>query len=155
DAAGPPAEDPAGIVATVGSAMEIEENRNTWYNVYDWSERGEEWSIAWGGSEPQWFGSFYPRMHRYLPAPTILEIAPGFGRWTRFLTRNCKRLIGVDLSKVCIEASRKRFAGKPAEFHANDGTSLDMVADRSIDFACSLDSLVHAEAAVLRSYTQQ
>ncbi len=135
--------------------MEIEENRRNWDTIYDWSQRGEEWSIAWGGSEAQWFGCLFPRIHSYLPAATILEIAPGFGRWTRHLLRYSKVLRGVDLSTVCVEACRKRFAGEPAEFYANDGESLNMIADRSIDFACSLDSLVHAEAPVLRSYAHQ
>jgi SAM-dependent methyltransferase len=135
--------------------MKIEENRHIWDTLFDWSQRGEEWSLAWGGSEPQWFGCLFPRIHRYLPAATILEIAPGFGRWTRYLLGYSKRLLGVDLSTVCVEACRKRFAGEPAEFYANDGTSLDMIADQGIDFACSLDSLVHAEAAVLQSYCRQ
>jgi len=135
--------------------MEIGENRNTWDVTHDWAERGEEWSVAWGGSEAQWFSCIYPRIHRLLPAATVLEIAPGFGRWTNYLLRYCRHLIGVDLSTVCVQACRQRFARQHAEFHANDGTSLEMVPNSGIDFAFSFDSLVHAEAPVLESYIHQ
>jgi hypothetical protein len=45
--------------------------------------------------------AFYPRIHKYLPAKRILEIAPGFGRWTRFLIPSCEELKGIDLSSKC------------------------------------------------------
>src|SRR4030095_8370524 len=46
--------------------------------------RGEEWSSAWGGSEAQWLGAIFLRIRAFIPTDTILEIAPGFGRWTNF-----------------------------------------------------------------------
>ena len=48
---------------------------------YDWKEAGEEWSQPWGSSAAQWAGTIFPRIRECLPADTILEIAPGFGRW--------------------------------------------------------------------------
>jgi hypothetical protein len=66
------------------------------------------------------------------------------------------RLLGVDISSRCIEFCERRFAGSAAcEFYVNDGKSLESVADGSVDFAFSFDSLVHAEADVLRSYLEQ
>jgi SAM-dependent methyltransferase len=135
--------------------MEIAENRQTWNVTHDWTGAGEEWSVGWGGSEAQWFSCLYPRIHRCLPATRILEIAPGFGRWTHYLLSHCRQLIGVDLSEVCVEASRRRFAGQQATFYVNDGTSLAMVPDFSVDFVFSFDSLVHAEAPVLEAYVHQ
>jgi hypothetical protein len=41
------------------------------------------------------------------------------------------------------------------ECHVNDGRSLDMVEDGSVDFAFSFDSLVHAEADVVEAYLVQ
>jgi hypothetical protein len=41
------------------------------------------------------------------------------------------------------------------EYHVNDGRSLTMIADASIDFAFSFDSLVHAEVDVIESYISQ
>jgi SAM-dependent methyltransferase len=131
----------------------FEWNRSTWETTYDWSGAGEEWSESWGGSESQWYGSICPRIARFLPAPSVLEIAPGFGRWTRFLLRNCDHYTGVDLSGACVEFCQKKFADYPnAEFYANDGRSLDNVRDESIDFVLSYDSLVHAEPDIIEGY---
>lgn len=97
-----------------------------------------------------------PRINRFLPTGTILEIAPGGGRWTQFLNRFCDRLIGVDLSPVCIDICQRRFSADPRrEFHVNDGCSLEMVKDRSIDFVFCFDSLVHAEADAVDGYLRQ
>jgi ubiquinone/menaquinone biosynthesis C-methylase UbiE len=87
---------------------------------------------------------------------TILEIAPGFGRWTHYLRAHTKHLIVVDLSDKCIEACRQRFADSThLTYHVNDGRSLAMVPDDSIDLAFSFDSLVHAEADVITAYLEQ
>ena len=135
---------------------DIEENREIWTQVWDWSAEGDEWSAWWGGTRAMWFGALLPRLHAFVPTGTILEIAPGYGRWTQHLAGLCDRLIGVDLSENCVEHCRQRFAGAPhVEFFANDGTSLDMVEDGSVDLAFSFDSLVHAEADVLGAYAEQ
>lgn len=124
--------------------------------VYDWKEGGEEWSAPWGGSAAQWFGTIFPRIHRWLPAPTILEIAPGFGRWTNYLKEHCERLEIVDSAQECIEACRRRFAGGTRiHCHQNDGRSLAMIPDRSIDFVFSFDSLVHVRRDIVEDYVRQ
>jgi SAM-dependent methyltransferase len=131
-------------------------NAATWNGGYDWSSAGEEWSQVWGGSESQWYGSILSRVGSYFPIRTILEIAPGYGRWTRFLLRRCVRLIGIDLSEECVQLCQERFAGYPrAKFYVNDGKSLKAVADGSVDFVFSFDSLVHAEDDILESYVAQ
>jgi SAM-dependent methyltransferase len=135
---------------------DVQQNLETWAGSYDWSSRGEEWSGSWGGSEAMWWGTLLPRIHAWVPTGTILEIAPGFGRWTAFLTGVCDRLIGVDLSQRCVDACRERFRGAShAEFHLNDGRSLAMVADESVDLVFSFDSLVHAEQDVIDNYLEQ
>src|SRR6266550_6857049 len=63
---------------------------------YDWKDAGEEWSAPWGTSAAQWFGAILPRVRAFLPAETILEIAPGFGRWTYYLKDYCQELWIVD-----------------------------------------------------------
>ncbi len=131
-------------------------NKTIWGSTYGWHDSGEEWSTAWGGSESQWFGSIFPRLHRFLPARRILEIAPGFGRWTKFLIPACDEFVGIDLSAKCIDACRDRFAAvKHAKFFVNDGQSLQAAADRSFDLIFSFDSLVHAECDVLAAYIPQ
>lgn len=109
-----------------------------------------------GSTELEWSTSIFPRIRKFLPAPTILEIAPGFGRWTQFLEGFCDRLIAIDVSPACIERCKQRFA-LDAHVHCylNDGRSLPIVEDRSVDFAFSFDSLVHVEADVIAAYLRE
>ena len=134
----------------------VQQNLQMWDAEYDWKNDGEEWSATWGGSESQWFGAILPRIHSYIPTGTILELAPGFGRWTNYLKNYCEHLIIVDLSETCISACRQRFASDShITYHVNDGESLAIVPDNSIDFVFSFDSLVHAEADVIQAYLNQ
>ncbi len=133
----------------------IKQNQSVW-NAYNWDDAGEIWSSAWGGASMQWYGTILPRIYAFLHGPTILEIAPGFGRWTRFLKDYCNNLIVVDLSEKCIKACQERFAGcSHITYFVNNGKSLDMVPDGTIDFAFSFDSLVHAEDDVISAYVSQ
>lgn len=104
----------------------------------------------------QWYGAILPRIQRFVPTKNILEIASGFGRWTCFLKDLCQNLKVVDLSEECIQACQKRFEGsKNIDFYLNDGKSLEMISDQSIDFVFSYDSLVHADKEVLEAYLSQ
>ena len=117
---------------------------------------GDEWSSPWGGTQPLWWGTILPRIRSFVPTHTILEIAPGFGRCTQFLLTLAQQLVLVDLAESCIEACKRRFfASQHISYHVNDGKSLQMISDNSVDFAFSFDSLVHAEADVMKSYVSQ
>lgn len=133
---------------------EVDENLTMWSTDWEWSQRGDEWSSWWGGTPALWHGALLPRIHPWVPTGTILEIAPGFGRWTDYLKDLATdRVIAVDLTERCIDHCRERFAHAPnVELHVNDGRSLPMVPDASVDFAFSFDSLVHAESDVLGAY---
>jgi SAM-dependent methyltransferase len=133
---------------------EIDWNHSVWNGAYSWPDAGEEWSEPWGGSVAQWFGSLYPRIHKYLPTKRILEIAPGFGRWTKFLIPACEQFTGIDLSSRCVEACKARFPGHGGDFHQNDGLDLSAAAGQ-YDFIFSFDSLVHADVEVFDSYVPQ
>lgn len=137
----------------------IDRNIRVWDGAYDWEgsgRMGENWSNGWGNSTAQWYVTLYPRIARYLPSGSILEIAPGFGRWTRFLLPLCDRLVGVDVSRKCINFCTQHFANHAhATFLVNDGKSLNAVANESIDFCFSFDSLVHVNAGVLEGYVRQ
>jgi methyltransferase family protein len=134
---------------------DVEKNLAVWES-WDWSREGEEWSASWGGTAALWHGTLLPRINRFVPTGTILEIAPGYGRWTQYLQGLCDRLEIVDLTKGCIDHCRKRFAGlEHISYHVNDGRSLAMIEDNSIDFVFSFDSLVHVEIDVLEAYLAQ
>lgn len=131
----------------------IDENLAAWNVGYAWHDGGEEWSERWGGSEVQWQSSIYPRIQHMLPVETILEIGPGYGRWTQYLRDHCERIILVDVSKRCIDACQARF-GESATmaYLVNDGRSLEMLQSQSVDFVFSFDSLVHCEVDVIAAY---
>ena len=134
----------------------VEENVAVWGGTYDWSDDGEGWSRRFGSTDMLWWGAIFPRIYRFVPAGSILEIAPGYGRFTHYLRSLCDRLTVVDVSGPCIEACQRRFADATnIEYHVNDGRSLDMVPDGSVDFVFSFDSLVHADSDVIESYLHQ
>jgi hypothetical protein len=65
-------------------------------------------------------------------------------------------LVLVDLTERCIDHCRERFSSSTnIEYHVNDGRSLEMIEDGSIDLVFSFDSLVHAEADVMEAYVGQ
>jgi len=135
---------------------DLEWNRTHWNDEHPWPESGDEWSAGWGGPRAQWFGAIFPRIARWLPATRVLEIAPGFGRWSQFLLRQCDTYYGVDLNPRCVARCRQRFSAYGrAHFLQNDGISLDMIPDGTMDFIFSFDSLVHVELEVLAPYCTQ
>lgn len=134
---------------------ELEQNLRLWNADFDWSARGEEWSAWWGDTPALWYGALLPRIHPFVGG-TVLEIAPGFGRWTHYLKDLAERLIIVDLAERCIDHCHARFAtATNIDYHVNDGRSLGMVADTSVDFAFSFDSLVHADTDVMKAYARE
>jgi len=77
---------------------DVEQNLAVWES-WDWSQQGDEWSASWGGTPALWHGALLPRIHSFVPTGTILEIAPGYGRWTQYLKDLCERLLVVDLAR--------------------------------------------------------
>jgi len=123
---------------------------------YDWKDAGEEWSEPWGSSAAQWSGTILPRIRDCLPTGTILEIAPGFGRWTHYLKDYCQELWVVDASDECVEACRQRFAAEShVHCYLNDGRSLSMIPDASVDFVFSFDSFVHLRRELVEAYLSE
>ena len=120
---------------------------------YDWKDAGEEWSERWGTSAAQWSETILPRIKDWLPTGTIVEIGPGYGRWTHYLKDYCERLIIVDRAAECIEACRSRFTNEPKiTGFVNQGGSLEMIPDQSVDFVFSFDVFVHIKREVVEEY---
>ena len=134
----------------------IGDNKAHWDDSQNWRADGDEWSASWGSTATMWHGSILPRIAANLPAGHLLEIACGHGRVTEHLLAHCYRYVGVDLAPSCVAFCRDRFASRPrAQFVATDGASLPGVADSSIDFAFSWDSLVHAELDAITGYLHE
>lgn len=78
------------------------------------------------------------------------------GRWTKYLLSLADQVVLVDLAERCIEYCKTRFKNEThIEYFVNDGTSLDMIEDETLDFVFSYDSLVHAEIDVMQAYIEQ
>jgi SAM-dependent methyltransferase len=129
-------------------------NQSTWGAEENWKKflDGEQWSHAWGGSHAQWYGLILPRISRFIPCDDILEIAPGYGRWTKFLIHNCNSFTAVDISTPSINHCTKIW-GDRGQFIQTDGKSLPL--KNKFDFVFSFDSLVHVEYEVIRSYIKE
>ena len=85
---------------------------------------------ALGELTTRWHCVILPRIRSFLPASTVLEMVPGYGRWTQFLQPEAEHLIVVDLNESCIEACKSRFAEvKNVSYHVNDGKTLAMMAE--------------------------
>ena len=134
----------------------LEWNQRKWDQEHGWQEGGDEWSHAWGDADMQWRWVLEPRLRHYLPARRIVEIAPGYGRWTHYLGGYCDHLTGVDISSNCVARCRERFSNRThMTFFEGDGSSLPMVDGQTADLIFSFDSLVHVEIDVLRGYLQE
>ncbi len=84
-----------------------------------------------------------------------MEIAPGHGRITQFLSILAEELIVVDLNETCIEQTKKKLGFHIKEYHVNDGLSLGSIPSNSIDLVFSFDSFVHMHQNVVRSYIKE
>lgn len=125
-----------------------------WNEKHEWPKDGDEWS---GQAKfckvpyDEWKDSIYRRFIKENLGGAVLEIGPGHGRWTGYLTKT-QRLVLVDMSPNCISFCKKRFSSmKNIDYHVNDGKSLP-VQDSSIDFIWSFDTFVHIERDTLEPY---
>ena len=118
----------------------IARNYEQWQNR-NWEDGGEDWTYS-----VEWKQSLIDEvmLHYIEPERNILEIGPGSGRWTETLQKIASHLTLVDLSDHCIELCRNKFGQfENLEFFVNDGASLSMVANETIDFIWSFDVFVH------------
>jgi ubiquinone/menaquinone biosynthesis C-methylase UbiE len=86
------------------------------------------------------------------PDATVLEIAPGRGRWTEFLAA-AKHVTVVDISPSCLEFCRKRFdVNSNIDYFLGTGFTLPRYINNAIDFVWSYDSFVHMDRDVILGY---
>ena len=128
------------------------ENTLKWNN-YRWERGEDEWTLS-----AEWKQSVidHVMIKNVEAGGHVLEIGPGFGRWTRALVALSERLIIVDLSEKCIAHCKKLFSNNSnVEYYLNDGGSLDFIADDSIDFIWSFDVFVHIEPVDIERYLEE
>jgi SAM-dependent methyltransferase len=83
----------------------------------------------------------------------LLDLGCGIGRMTAPLANYFQRSVGVDVSEqMILKAKELHQSITNAEFICNSGTDLSMLADGSIDIACSYSVLAHLPADVTEAY---
>lgn len=131
----------------------IEEQRY-WNNDSAWIEDGHEWSKHFGSTEKLWNQYIFDDLKEFRNKK-ILEIAPGHGRMTQFLSVLASELSVIDLNNNCIEATRKKLGNHVHKYIVNDGISLTEIQDSSQHLVFSFDSFVHMHANVVENYIKE
>ena len=132
----------------------ISENKTLWTD-YDWQKQGDEWSAS-GGQRILWWRHDSTPDQRLRAYGDHLRDRTGTGQVHPYLKDLRQHLTVVDLTERCIEACKERFSeDSHITYHVNDGKSLAMIPDHSVDFVFSFDSLVHVEADVIEAYLRQ
>lgn len=135
----------------------VNENHEMWNDKYDWADSGHQWSKAWGSAESQWSTTILRRIFPLLPTRSVLEIAPGFGRWTPYLIDATSQYVGIDISERAVAHCQRTYGplGIRPRFLLGDGVTLRGVRDGDISFAFSFDSLVHVELDCISAYASE
>jgi len=128
-----------------------------YYEDYDWSCGGEEWSDPWGGTRSMWLASIFPRISEFLPARTIIEIGAGHGRIARILHAFAtNQLVLFDIVDDCVSMCKKKFASSAKTICLKtNGHALEGIADNSVDFIFSFYSLVGSDNKTITGYLKE
>ena len=129
-----------------------EENALKW-NRYRWTEGENEWTES-----EQWKNSVIEHvlLANIPEGKRILEIGPGFARWTNTLVDLASHLTLVDVAEKCIEHCKVLFSTRQnIDYFVNDGNSLGFLEDNSIDYIWSFDVFVHIEPEDVRGYLDE
>jgi ubiquinone/menaquinone biosynthesis C-methylase UbiE len=131
----------------------IEEQR-FWNDNSHWSDGGHEWSKSFGTTERIWNDIIFDDIKQFRNK-SILEIAPGHGRITQFLSILASELTVVDLNENCILKTREKLGHHVDTYIVNNGDDLPSVSDNSQDLVFSFDSFVHFHANVISYYLRE
>jgi SAM-dependent methyltransferase len=131
----------------------IDEQRS-WNNDNMWTDNGHEWSGPFGTTENLWNKEIFDFIKDFR-GKKILEIAPGYGRITQFLSILASELIVIDLNPSCIEKTKEKLGHHVLAYFTNDGKSLTGIRDNSQDLVFSFDSFVHMHANVTEEYIKE
>jgi autotransporter strand-loop-strand O-heptosyltransferase len=141
------------VIQAINQIINLQE-QSKWNNENMWSDDGNEWSKGFGDSDKLWNDFLKPRVARYLRG-NVLEIAPGHGRLTNYISPLANNLTIVDMNESCIEHCRQRFSDRNnISYFVNDGKTLP-VDDNSLDLIISWDSFVHMHRDVIDEYLKQ
>jgi len=132
------------------SFKNIEEQR-LWNDESMWSDGGHEWSKSFGTTENLWNKYIFEDIKEFR-GKKILEIAPGHGRITQFLSILASELLVVDLNETCIAKTKEKLGHHVLGYFVNNGNDLPKIRDNSQDLVFSFDSFVHIHKNVIDDY---
>lgn len=131
----------------------IDEQRK-WNEESAWIDGGHEWSTHFKGTERLWNDYIFDTIKDFRDKK-VLEIAPGFGRFSQFLSILAKELIVVDLNPLCIQKTKEKLGHHILAYFVNDGKSFSYIRDNSQDLVFSFDSFVHMHRNVIEDYVKE
>ena len=131
----------------------IDEQRQ-WNDESMWSEGGHEWSKSFGTTENLWNKHIFDDIKEFRNKK-ILEIAPGHGRITQFLSILASELLVVDLNENCIKKTKEKLDHHVLGYFVNNGNNLPNIRDNSQDLVFSFDSFVHIHKNVIDDYLSE
>jgi ubiquinone/menaquinone biosynthesis C-methylase UbiE len=130
----------------------IDEQR-LWNDNEHWIDHEQKWAGNYGSTENIWNKVIFDKIKNFRNK-RILEIAPGYGRMTQFLSILASNLQIVDLNENCIEYTKSKLGHHVNSYFVNDGKSLP-VGDNSQDLVFSYDSFVHMHQNVIEDYIKE
>lgn len=130
------------------------EEQKRWNEDYMWEHDGHEWSNVFGGTDNLWNKEIFPYIKEFR-GKKVLEIAPGRGRITQYLSILTSDLIVVDLNPTCIEITKNKLGEHVKNYIVNNGKSLTGVYSNSQDLVISWDSFVHMHKNVIEEYIKE
>jgi ubiquinone/menaquinone biosynthesis C-methylase UbiE len=137
---------------TISARRFTADDQRLLYNRYDWSSRGEEWTVSAEWKQGLIDEFLIPNVPE---GGVVLEIGPGGGRWTEILQRRAGRLVVADVSDQALANCRERFRGcANIEYLLGDGRTV-AVADSTVDAIWSYDVFVHINPVNARSYVRE
>ncbi|MEW6138339.1 MAG: class I SAM-dependent methyltransferase [Thermodesulfobacteriota bacterium] len=122
---------------------------------HHWSKQGDEWDgNADYSRQPyeKWKQSVFETFifPHVSGDSSVLEYGVGQGRWTEPILVRAKEVIGVAISRKCIDFCKQRFAQyKNATFIESNGRDLSFVGNESIDFLWSFGTFTQIEADII------
>jgi ubiquinone/menaquinone biosynthesis C-methylase UbiE len=130
------------------------EEQKFWGQEKNWINGGHEWSSIFGTTENLWNKHLFEDLKEFRNKK-ILEIAPGYGRITQFLSILAKELIVVDLNPLCIQKTKEKLGHHVLAYFVGDGKSFPFIKDNSQDLVYSFDSFVHMHLNVIDDYLKE
>ncbi|MCX6168365.1 MAG: methyltransferase domain-containing protein [Ignavibacteriales bacterium] len=117
-----------------------------------------DYSYIWGNPEKNedTFGNYLKIKDDFLlpniKDKVVLELGCLDGKWSQYIMPHSREAILVDLDKSIIPLLDKRLKNKNYIFYETKGFELKGIANKSVDFIFSMDTLVRVKKKYIKKY---